>query len=185
MKTNKPILSALAACSMMALAACGSNQAEETNATGEVESQTLAALIDEADDISVASDILSNSGLRGVFDGAAPYTIFAPTDEAFEQIDIPLEDEEARAARVAIMREHIVPGFLTLDDIVTAVQRAGGSVEMQTMGSNTLTFSGDADDLVITSSDGSEAHVSGAALSGANGTVFPVDGVLKSMESSS
>jgi len=178
---NKTILSALAACSLLALGACGSNSAEEA-ANGEISSDTLAAVIDDADDLSVTADILGNSGLQGVFDGNAAYTVFAPTDDAFDGIDIPLNEDEARAARVAILREHIVPGFLTQDDIIAAVESAGGSVEMQTMGSNTLTFSEDGEVLVIASSDGSEARVSGTALSGANGTVFPIDSVLKSMD---
>lgn len=180
---NRTTLSALAACSLLALAACGGDApADDANASGEIGSETLAALIDHSADLSTTAEILGDSGLQSVFDGNAPYTVFAPTDEAFAAQDIPLEGEETQAARVAILREHIVPGFLTRADIVGAVESSGGSVEMQTMGSNTLTFTQDGDTLVIASSDGSQAQVSGAGMSGANGSVFPVDGVLKSLD---
>ncbi len=177
------ILCALAACSFSALSACGGDTpAEDASASGEIGSETLAALIDDSPDLSTTAEILGDTGLQSVFDGNAPYTVFAPTNEAFAAQDIPLEGEEAQAARVAILREHIVPGFLTRADIVGAVESSGGSVEMQTMGSNTLTFTQDGDTLVIASSDGSQARETGAGISGANGSVFPVDGVLKSLD---
>ena len=176
------ILSAFAAGSLLALGACGSEANEDKQAGGEVGSETLAALIDGEDELSAAADILGDTGLQGVFDGNAPYTVFAPTNDAFAELDMPLQGEEAQAARVAILREHIVPGFLTREDIAGAIDGAGGSVEMQTMGSNTLTFTKDGDTLVVASSDGTQARVSGTAISGANGTVFPVDGVLKSLD---
>lgn len=176
------ILSAFAAGSLLALGACGSEATEETQVEGEVGSETLAALIDGEGDLSTAADILGDTGLQGVFDGNAPYTVFAPTNDAFAELEMPLEGEEAQAARVAILREHIVPGFMTREDIAGAIDGAGGSVEMQTMGSNTLTFTEEGDTIVIASSDGMQARVSGTGMSGANGTVFPVDGVLKSLD---
>ena len=122
------------------------------------------------------------AGLVDTLAGEGPFTVFAPTNDAFAELDMPLQGEEAQAARVAILREHIVPGFLTREDIAGAIDGAGGSGEMQTMGSNTLTFTKDGDTLVVASSDGTQARVSGTAISGANGTVFPVDGVLKSLD---
>lgn len=180
--TKKPFLAAMAACSLAALTACGSDAGDEDTAGGEVSSDTLAALIEQADDRTTVAEIMGNSGLQGVFDGNAPYTVFAPSDAAFAETDLPPEGEGGSAARVALLREHIVPGFLSREDIVAAIESGGGSVEMQTMGSNTLTFTGDADGLTVASSDGSQANISGDVLSGVNGSIIPVDGLLKSME---
>ena len=180
---HKRALTALLAGSLLTLGACNSDAEvdAEGQGNGEIGNETLAALMEDADDLSTVTDIMGSSGLQGVFDGNAPYTVFAPTDEAFSALDVPLEDEETRAARVAILREHIVPGYLSRDDIVAAIGRSGGSVEMQTMGTNTLTFSGTEDALRVASSDGSQASVTGEVLSGANGSIIPIDGVLKSM----
>ena len=181
MKINN-ILMALAATGLVTLAACNSDADIEGENAGEVSSDTLAAVLQRSDDLTVVSDILGTAGLQGVFDGNAPYTIFAPTDAAFSALDIVLDEDEARAAHVAIVREHIVPGFLSRADIEAAIGRSDGSVEMQTMGTNTLAFSMDGDDLVVTSSDGTQAEVSGDVMSGANGSVIPVDTVLKAMD---
>ncbi len=170
------------AAGLMTLSACNSDADVAGEGEADVGTETLAALLEDADDLSVVSEILGNAGLQGVFDGNAPYTILAPTDAAFSALDIPLDGEEARAARVAIVREHIVPGFLSRADIEAAIGRSGGSVEMQTMGSNTLTFSSDGDQLVVASSDGTQGMVTGDVMSGANGSIIPIDTVLKSME---
>lgn len=181
--TKKTALSAFAVVSVFALAACGAETpAGEAQTEGEMRNETLAALIENSDKLSTTATMLGNSGLQNVFDGPAAYTVFAPTNEAFEGMDLPPENEAAQAARAAILREHIVPGFMTRDDIIGAVESAGGSVEMQTMGSNTLTFREENGTLILAASDGSEARVTGPGLSGSNGSVLPIDGVLKSLD---
>ncbi len=181
MKINH-ILVALATTGLFTLTACNSESDIEGENAEQVSSDTLAALLQRSDDLTVVSEILGNAGLQGMFDGNAPYTIFAPTDAAFSALDIALDEEDAGAARVAIVREHIVPGFMSREDIEAAIGRSDGSVEMQTMGSNTLSFSMDGDNLVVTSSDGTQGTISGDVMSGANGSVIPIDTVLKAMD---
>ena len=180
---NRMMLTAtLAAAGLTVLSACSEPTGDAAEIAAEdTTDETLAALIGGADDLSMTSEALSDAGLQSIFDGNTPYTLFAPTDAAFQGLDLPLEGEEARAARVAILREHIVPGYLTMDDIRSALEQAGGSVEMQTMGSGTLTFSGEDESVTVTASDGSEAMLAGDPMSGANGSVFPIDAVLKNV----
>ncbi|WAT19080.1 fasciclin domain-containing protein [Aurantiacibacter sp. MUD11] len=174
-------LAAMAALALL-LTGCGTGGNEEQSSEGEVSSATVASLLGEAENLSQVSDVLGDVGLQSVFDGNAPYTIFAPTDEVFAALDLQLDGDEMRAARVAMIREHIVPGFLTLQDIETAIDGAEGSVELQTMGTNTLTIRREVDGLLVTSSDGAEAHLVGPAESGVNGTIFPIDALLKDLE---
>lgn len=173
-------MTALAAATLVLLPACSESADEEDVAVEETTHDTLATLVGDDDNLSTLSDLLGDAGLQDVFDGSVPYTLFAPTDEAFAAFDLPMEGDDLRAARVAVVREHIVPGYLTLEDIGAAIESAGGSVEMQTMGSGTLTFTQGEDGLVITSADGAEARVNGTVTSGENGTLFPIDTVLKS-----
>lgn len=177
--TTDHLLTALA--STLLLAGCGADDSDTVPSESVTSSATVAALLGDANDLSQVSDALGDVGLQSVFDGNAPYSIFAPTDAAFGALDLPLDGDDMRAARVAVIREHIVPGYLTRDDIEEAIASNGGSVELQTMGSNTLTFTDEADGLVITSSDGARAHLAGTVQSGVNGTIFPVDAVLKSV----
>ncbi len=173
-------LTALAAATFVLLPACSEGETGSEVPVEESSTATLATLVGDADGLSTLSDLLSDAGLQAMFDGSVPYTLFAPTDEAFAQFDLPLQGDDLRAARVAVIREHIVPGYLTLEDITAAAEAAGGSVEMSTMGSGTLTFTLEDDGILIASADGARARVDGTVMTGANGSLFPVDAVLKS-----
>ncbi|MFB0613535.1 fasciclin domain-containing protein [Aurantiacibacter poecillastricola] len=180
--TKRPFLTAFAACSALPLAACGAETSEQAIASEVDETRTLAALMSGDESLSTSADLFDDAGLRPMFDGSVPYTVFAPTNAAYDGLNVELGSVDAGAARAAILREHIVPGHLTREDIAAAIASTGGAVEMQTMGSGTLTFTGDAENLRVASSDGSEASVSGTVLQGPNGAVFPVDGLLKTID---
>jgi uncharacterized surface protein with fasciclin (FAS1) repeats len=176
---------ALAAAAPLALAlsACGDGATDPAEqASTEPSSETLAAVVGDDDGLSVVSGALSDAGLAQVFDSAAAYTILAPQDAAFDALGdagTQLRDEAQRAALVAIIRDHIVPGYLTPEDIGNAIEAADSDkVMMRTMGGHTLTFTQDGDTIVVTNEDGSTARFAGDALRASNGVAIPVDGVL-------
>jgi len=170
------------AAAALALQGCSGDDAETGDAP-EVSNETLASVVSEADDLSTVADVLGDAGLSQVFDGAAAYTLLAPRDTAFEALGEAGEDlrsPEQRAAMVAILRDHIVPGYLTAEDIANAVEQADdGSVEMRSMGDHVLTFTGEGDTITVTSEDGASAKFAGDALRASNGVAIPLDGLLR------
>jgi uncharacterized surface protein with fasciclin (FAS1) repeats len=177
------IMAALsAAAGALMLPAC-SGDSDDDAGMAEVSNETLASVVDDADGLTLVSDVLGEAGLAQVFDGAAAYTLFAPQDAAFDALGEAGDDlrsPEQRAAMVAILRDHIVPGYLTPQDIGNAIELADdGSVEMRTMGNHTLTFTSDDDAIVVTAQDGASARFSGNALRASNGVAIPLDAVLK------
>ena len=183
--TTKVLAALAASAAALMLPACSGDGAGENEGTAEVSNETLASVVEDADGLSVVSGALGDAGLEQVFDGAASYTLFAPKDEAFDALGETGEDlrsPEQRAAMVAILRDHIVPGYLTPDDIANAVEVADdGSVEMRTMGAHTLTFTAEGDTITVTGEDGASAHFAGDALPASNGVAIPLDGVLKKL----
>jgi uncharacterized surface protein with fasciclin (FAS1) repeats len=174
-------LAALAAAAL-ALHGCSGDDAAEDEAA-EVSIETLAALIMEADSLSTVAGVIGEAGLAQVFDGAASYTLLAPQDSAFEALGEAgeeLRSAEERPAMVAILRDHIVPGYLTPQDIANAVDAADdGTVEMRTMGGHVVTFTGEGEAITVTAEDGATARLAGEALLGSNGVAIPLDGVLR------
>jgi uncharacterized surface protein with fasciclin (FAS1) repeats len=170
------------AAAALTLHGCSRDDAAEDEAA-EVSNETLAALIAEADDLSTVAGVIGDAGLAQVFDGAASYTLLAPRDSAFEALGeagAELRSAEQRPAMVAILRDHIVPGYLTPQDIARAVEAADdGSVEMRTMGDHVVTFTGEGDAITVTAEDGATAKFAGEALHGSNGVAIPLDGVLR------
>jgi uncharacterized surface protein with fasciclin (FAS1) repeats len=173
-------LVALAAAAL-ALQGCSRDAAEDEAA--EVSTETLASLITQADDLSAVAGVIGEAGLVEVFDGAASYTLLAPTDAAFDALGEAgeeLRSAQERPAMVAIVRDHIVPGYLTPDDIANAVEAADdGTVEMRTMGGHVVTFTGEGEAITVTAEDGATARFAGEALPGSNGVAIPLDGVLR------
>ena len=181
----KPRVKAAAlAAAVLMLQACSDDATESgEEAATEASSETLASVVAENGDLSIVSGVLGDAGLAPVFDGAAAYTLFAPQDAAFNKLGEAGKDlrtTEQRPAMVAILRDHIVPGYLTPADIEKAIELADdGSVEMRTMGDHVLTFTSGGDTITVTGEDGASATFTGDALRASNGVAIPLDAVLR------
>lgn len=174
-----------AALALLSLSACSSGEDAEP-AEVEAGDETLATAIADADDMRTVASALGDTGLAQVFDGAGSYTLFAPNDAAFDALGEAgqsLREPGQRAALAAILRDHIVPGYLTLDDIETALEAQGGrAVEVETMGDRTLVFSRANDGIKVTGEDGTSAMLTGASVRASNGVAIALDGVLKRLD---
>lgn len=179
-------LAAFAALALLAVPACSADEtADQAAAESEPTDDTLAAAISDADGLTVVASALGNSGLAQVFDGAGSYTIFAPNDAAFEALGetgAALREPGQSAAMAAVLRDHIVPGYLTPADIESAIEAQGGAVKVETMGDHALTFTRADDGIRVTSEDGSNAMLTGDALKARNGVAIALDGVLKKVD---
>ena len=182
-------LSLLTSAALLALAGCSGNsstaqsQASSTQPSG----KTLAQAIAGTDNLSTVADELRATGLSQVFDGAGTYTILAPTDAAFAKLGdagVALKKPDNRSEMAAVLRDHIVPGYLTTADIESAIDAQHGAARVQTMGDHQLRFTRAGDGLKVTNEDGSEAMIAGDALMAGNGVAIPIDGVLKKLSHS-
>ncbi|WP_340587121.1 fasciclin domain-containing protein [Erythrobacter alti] len=176
-------LTALASSALLTLAACGDTTGDaESGANGAPGTLSLAALIAENDELSTVETLVEEAGLAQAFDGIAAYTVLAPSDDALAALGEDFSGDEARPALIAVLRGHILPGYLTSEDITTAIESNGGPVEMQTMGSGTLTFAMEDDVLKVSSDDGATSAAITEEMLGANGVILPIDAVLKQVE---
>jgi uncharacterized surface protein with fasciclin (FAS1) repeats len=183
---RRALATVAAAALLLPLAACSdkSDEARSDKAAAEPSSDTLAAAMAERDELSTLGAALRDTGLSQVFDNAGSYTIFAPTNDAFAKLGeagAALRQPSQRAVLTAVLRDHIVPGYLTPDDIGTAIDTQGGKVKVQTMGDHKLAFTRDGQSYRVTAEDGSTAVIAGDATTASNGVAIPVDGVLKKL----
>jgi uncharacterized surface protein with fasciclin (FAS1) repeats len=136
-----------------------------------------------ASGFSTMARAIKDTGLDGVFDGKAHYTLLAPTDAAFAALGkkgTALQQPEQRAALAALVRAHIVPGDLLTEDIGKALDRASGKpVKLHAMDKSTLTLTRDGDRISVTGPDGAKAMITGQTTKATNGAVIGLDGVLK------
>lgn len=180
--TRRPLMLALSVPALLLVAACGSEPA--TDGTGEVVlGSTVATLLQGEDELSTTQGLIAETGLAPVLDAAPSYTLLAPTNAAFSALDTAVDDgDDGKAAVAAIMRAHLLPGYVTLADIETAIDAStGNSVTMQTMAETPVTFTRDGDGVKVTAADGASAMLAGGGVSGGNGVILPIDGVLKTL----
>lgn len=175
------LISALALAVAMPLAGCSQEASETEDAAVEPASETLAETIAERGELTIVASVLGDTGLAETFEGPGSYTIFAPVDAAFSGID-GLTDTLGSDARlpvlVAILRDHIVPGQLTVDAIREAAEANGGTARLATVGGGEITVTSDSGVLTVTSADKRTARLDGETILASNGSVIPVDGIL-------
>ena len=122
-------------------------------------------------------ETLRAAGLADALGGAAPSTVFAPTDAAFAAL--PAEASGDREAMAMTLRGHMVAGTVTVDDLRRAVERAPGNrAQLATIGGGTLAVTRDGDTLVISDASGGRARLVGAERIQSNGVIHSVDGLL-------
>ena len=164
------------------LAACSAQDSTTADpATQDNLGRTVATVMAGNDDLSTFSEAMSQTGLSTMLDGPSSYTVIAPTNEAFAGSDGSegmLDNDTPAPLLAALLREHIIPGALTPESIVEAIEAKGGAVEMRTLGSGTLTFDKDGENLVMRTAKGTDARLVSAAMVSNNGVLFPVDQVL-------
>ncbi|MEH1818889.1 MAG: fasciclin domain-containing protein [Nostoc sp.] len=89
-------------------------------------STDIVALAASSSSFTTLTSLLKTSGLADVLQQAGPYTVFAPTDQAFAALPAAtlqqLQQPENREALIKILRYHVLPGA------VTASQLSSGEV---------------------------------------------------------
>ena len=185
MKTNftKPFLLAGAIAGLALLPACSSEaeKVDEDGTTQEEATRTLAASLGDLPEMASLNGAISEAGLGSVFDGPGSYTLLAPNDEAFNALGEEgktLMTEEQRPVLVGLLREHILPGHLTPENIAQALEDKGGDVTMTTLGGGEVTFSKDGDSITVSNGNGSTAKLAANATAATNGVIIPLDTVL-------
>ena len=114
--------------------------------------------------------------------GPGPFTVFGPTDTAFEKIDADtlsgLLNPDDNAQLNGILRHHVVEGRMSAEDIATAIREGGGTATLTTLGGGTLTATMMGDDVLIEDGAGNNATVTITDVEAENGVIHAIDTVL-------
>ncbi len=171
-------LSVSVASILLALSACSGSDEAPADQTFE----SIPVALASTDGLTQSARALELTGLDGIFAGEASYTLLAPTDSAFARIegsDELFEQEEALPALAALLRQHMLPGYVTPDDLAAAIAASpDGEVVMLTMDGSEVTFSSSADQLQVTGPDAAIANLSNDALTSQASIAIPVDAIL-------
>ena len=169
-RTSRRMLAALAAGTLV-LAACGSdsNEAEETPTEEAAEVGTIVEVAAGNPDFSTLVAAVEAAGLVDTLSGEGPFTVFAPTNEAFDALPEGLVEAlllpENVDALTAVLTYHVVPAEVPSSAVesgpVTMVQ--GEDAEIVADG-DTLTIAG--------------ANIIATDVAASNGVIHVIDAVI-------
>lgn len=121
-------------------------------------------------------------GLVDTLSGKGPFTVFAPTNEAFAALPAgtveTLLKPENKTTLVKVLTYHVVAGRVTAHDLAMAVEQGGGKASLKTVEGDSLVVSKDGKGWAITDDKGDIAHVTIGDVMQSNGVIHVVDTVL-------
>jgi uncharacterized surface protein with fasciclin (FAS1) repeats len=138
-------------------------------AIGSADHTTLVAAVKAADLVTTLK-------------GKGPFTVFAPTNAAFDKLPAGTVDgllkPENKAQLAKILTYHVVSGNLDAAAVMAAIKSGNGKAVLTTVSGGKLTGSIDNGKVKLTDESGKSAFVTAADLKGSNGVVHVIDGVL-------
>ena len=123
------------------------------------------------------------AGLVDTLSGKGPYTVFAPTNAAFEKLPKgtveTLVKPESKQMLTGILTYHVVPGNLSGADLAKQVKDGGGKAMLKTASGSQLTvMDAGGGKLSVTDAKGGKSMVTIADVNQSNGVIHVVDTVL-------
>ena len=124
------------------------------------------------------------AGLVDTLSGAGPFTVFAPTNNAFAKLPAGTVDSlvrpENKSTLQSVLTYHVVPGRVTAADLMSLIAAGGGQAQLTTVQGATLTARMMGNQVMLVDGKGGMSHVTQADVMQSNGVIHVVDSVLMS-----
>jgi uncharacterized surface protein with fasciclin (FAS1) repeats len=121
------------------------------------------------------------AGLVDTLSGAGPFTVFAPTNDAFAALPAgtveTLLKPENKAMLQSVLTYHVVPGRLTASDLMAQIRAGGGMARLTTVQGGTLTARMQGNSVVLVDAKGGTATVTQADVMQSNGVIHVTNAV--------
>ena len=153
------------------------NGGVEAAADGEMVTTALG----DAADLSISTRLLGTAQLGTALDGEGSYTVFLPVDDAWQSLEKAelqaIESADNRPQLIAVLRQHIAPGYVLDSDLEKGLAEKDGSVTLTTMGAAPITLHRDGQ--AITLGQGQDApRIVCAPIVAGNDVVYRIDRII-------
>ena len=183
---------ALASAASLAIAACAEapSETEVTEDTAMADQMTnddaaTGTIVEVAQgngDFSTLVSAVTAAGLGDTLSGEGPFTVFAPTNDAFGKIpeatltELTTNDTETLGN---ILTYHVVEGNVDAATLTKAIEDAGDAgYTVTTVGGGTLTAKLVDGNVVLTDAAGGTSTVTATDVAASNGVIHVIDTVL-------
>lgn len=145
-------------------------------------SKTIVENASAASNLTTLVTAVKAAGLVETLSGAGPFTVFAPTNDAFGKLPAGTVDSlvkpAAKADLTKILTYHVVPGKMVAADLAAAITAGGGKAELTTVQGAKLTATESGGTITLTDAKGGTSTVTQGDVMQSNGVVHVVDTVL-------
>jgi len=122
------------------------------------------------------------AGLVDTLKGTGPFTVFAPTNAAFDLLPAGTVDTLLMPANksmlTSVLTYHVVPGRLTAADLAARARAGNGRAKLTTVAGGSLWVSGSGNNWTVTDAKGGTANITIANVMQRNGVIHVIDKVL-------
>lgn len=122
------------------------------------------------------------AGLVDTLEGTGPFTVFAPTNEAFDKLPAGTVDNllkpENKDMLTKILTYHVVAGRLSVADLKKQIREGGGQATLKTVQGETLTAMMDGKSVALKDEKGDVAKITIPNVFQSNGVIQVIDTVL-------
>jgi len=178
------ILTALVTVSALALGACGSSSKSTASSSTTTErmssettapaAQTIVQIASANPEFSTLVSAVQAAGLAETLSGPGPYTVFAPTNDAFAKLPAGTLDTLLQPANkeklAAILTYHVVAGDILAKDVKPG--------PVTTVNGATFTVSTEGGNVILTDGQGNKSKVIKTDIVASNGVIHVIDTVL-------
>lgn len=122
------------------------------------------------------------AGLVETLASAGPFTVFAPTNAAFDMLPAGtvtgLLKPESKSALTTILTYHVVAGKYNASDIAKLIRKGKGTATIKTVAGKNLTVMMQGKKIAIKDENGGVAYVTIKNVNQSNGVIHVIDHVL-------
>ena len=187
--SKRLVLIAAAAAFALAAAAAAPLYAESTVTVGGAPMYPSKNIIQNAvnsKDHTTLVAAVKAAGLVDTLSGPGPFTVFAPTNEAFAKLPAGTVDTllkpENKATLVKILTYHVVPGRMTATNLMKAIKDGEGEAKLKTVSGDWISVKqASPGKLTVTDAKGDVSTVTIPDVLQSNGVIHVVDTVLLPM----
>ena len=144
--------------------------------------RTIVENAAESEDHTTLVAAVKAAGLAETLSGPGPFTVFAPTNDAFGKLPAGTVDTLVQPAQktqlTGILTYHVVPGRVTAADLTRQIQAGNGSATLTTVNGAKLTARAANGGVQLTDAAGGKSMVTQADVLQSNGVIHVIDTVL-------
>ena len=134
------------------------------------------------EDFSTLVSALKAADLVSALQSEGPFTVFAPTNSAFSKVDSKtlnsLLEPKNKATLSSILTYHVVSGNYDGASVLSALKKAGGTIELKTLSGNTLKIRKGTDGIYLKDENGNYSKITATDVKASNGVIHVIDSVV-------